>query len=247
MALVFSTYQAALVSLFNEMYESRHNYSLERFADDFVSASVAFVNTGIVTTGDAGTIAAGAYSGAGTATGIVSEYVQTDASKSLYEVCCQMQDSNKAWGDAQFAYTYAEAFGEATAAELASLKATLESKKSAAKSGEEMMGDIIDVLCDMVENYAFTISSTGTVSVGGVTSAMTGTCDGSFTGDRASFKTLVLACCEKMKDWNSSADGGDAYFAEWFAFYFNAYLTGGTVTSTGTGTLLGVVGTGRLA
>lgn len=247
MALAPSTYQDALVLLFSEMYKNRHDYSLEEFADGFVSASAAFVNTGIVSTEDTGTVTAGAYSGKGTATGIVSEGAQNEASELLYEVCFQMQETNKAWGEAQFAYTYAEALGDANADELASLKAKLASAESAAKDGKEMMEEVVDVLCDMVENCAFTINSAGTVSTGTGEIPVTGECSGSFTGDRDTFKELVIEICEEMKGWNSSADGGDAYFAEQFARYFYDYLNEGTVTSTGdTGTLWGAVGTGSL-
>lgn len=103
------------------------------------------------------------------------------------------------------------------------------------------MADDIDKACGADNTVSET--TTGTVTFTGGSSAMSGSAEGKFIGDKSLIESKLKACFEAMLDMT---EGGNEHFAEEFADVIDSYLKAGTISVTLKSPLSGA-GTGKIA
>jgi hypothetical protein len=201
MALLVSTLQNDLLSAFQSMTDGDNAV----FAGKVSAAVKKYAESGMVTTTDAGAIAAGAFVGIGTG----SVTCDTTSCKNMLIAACNAMDTMQQGGNAYLASQLAQA------------------------------------LHAMILSGRVETDVTGQVTPPGSSPVpMSGKATGTVIGTAVSLQAAFLTMFNAMDAMTSN---GDSYMAQQMALAVDAYLKAAAANTQGLATLLGSIGTGRIA
>ena len=201
MSLTQSKLKKDLLAAFNSMTDGDDNV----FSKKVSKAVAEYVQAGLVSTVDAGSIPAGAFTGKGT--GSIS--VQSSICENILIAACKTMANMPSGGDAYLATQMASGIHA------------------------------------MISAGEIKTAVTGTaVTPSGVSSPMAGQAKGVMIGVPATIQAGLIATFSTMA---TMTERGDDYFATQAAAVITAYLKAAIITTNGTGSILGSIGSGTMA
>lgn len=145
-----------------------------------------------------------------------------------------------------------------TSCDANTLKNLFTSMKDGSKGNDDLAEAIATVVDDAVNKNDFTINVSGTVtSPAGVPSPLAGTADGTWSGNKSTISNGLKDFFASMEpEFEKDSDGnitgvkegkGDDDLATEIASLVTDYLTGGSITLSGSGVLSGASGSGNMS
>lgn len=209
-----------LKKVFSNMLDKKDKVTDDDFADGISKACKDFGESGSITTVDTGAVSGGAMTFVGKGSGSLS--LNDTLMSTPIKTCCTTMQKLTEGGDSLLATAIGTGILAMTTA------ATVETD----------------------------VSGTATNPTTGATTTMSGKAKGKIVCVNASLIQSLNSCFTNMynkkfdksykDEYNPNFDG-DAYFAKEMASAVHTYFTSGSITTSGTGTLLGTVGTGSIS